>query len=64
MEPAQRLSEERAKTIYDFLIERGVPFQSMTFKGVGNSQMIFNNPKNDEEKRRNMRVEILISCKK
>ena len=64
MEPVQRLSEERAKAIYDLLIERGIPFQSMTFKGVGNSQMVFKNPKNDEEKRKNMRVEILISCKK
>jgi len=36
----------------------------MTFKGVGNSQMVFKNPKNDEEKRKNMRVEILIACKK
>jgi outer membrane protein OmpA-like peptidoglycan-associated protein len=64
MEPAQRLSHERAKTIYELLIERGIPSQSMTFKGVGNSQMVFKNPKNDEEKRKNMRVEILISCKK
>jgi len=64
MEPAQRLSEERAKAIYDLLIERDIPEQSMTFKGVGNSQMVFKNPKNDEEKRKNMRVEILISCKK
>jgi outer membrane protein OmpA-like peptidoglycan-associated protein len=64
LEPAQRLSEERAKTIYDLFIERGIPAESMTHKGVGNSQMVFKNPKNDEEKRKNMRVEILISCKK
>jgi outer membrane protein OmpA-like peptidoglycan-associated protein len=64
LEPAQRLSEERAKAIYDLLIERGIPAESMTHKGVGNSQMAFKNPKNDEEKRKNMRVEILIACKK
>ena len=64
LEPAQKLSEERAKAVYDLLIERGIPVESMTHKGVGNSQMVFKNPKNDEEKRKNMRVEILISCKK
>lgn len=64
VEPAQKLSDKRAKEIYDQLIERGIPAESMTHKGVGNSQMVFKNPKNEEEKRKNMRVEILISCKK
>ena len=64
LEPAQKLSEERAKVVYLLLSERGIPIESMTFKGAGNSQMVFKNPKNDEEKRKNMRVEILISCKK
>ena len=36
----------------------------MTYKGVGNSQMVYKDPKNDEEKRKNMRVEILIYCVK
>ena len=62
--PLQILSEERAREIYDQLSERGIPIQDMTHKGVGNSQMIFKSPKNDQEKRKNMRVEILISCKK
>jgi outer membrane protein OmpA-like peptidoglycan-associated protein len=62
--PLQILSEERAKEIYDQLAERGIPIQDMTHKGVGNSQMVFKNPKNDHKKRKNMRVEILISCKK
>ena len=62
--PLQILSEERAKEIYDQLAERGISVQDMTHKGVGNSQMVFKNPKNDQEKRKNMRVEILISCKK
>lgn len=64
LEPLYILSEERAKEIYDQLAERGIPIQEMTHKGVGNSQMVFKNPKNDQEKRKNMRVEILISCKK
>jgi outer membrane protein OmpA-like peptidoglycan-associated protein len=64
LEPAQRLSEERAKEVYGLLAERGIPIEDMTHNGVGNSQMVFKNPKNDSEKRKNMRVEILISCKK
>jgi len=64
LEPLQILSEERAKEIYDQLAERGISIQDMTHKGVGNSQMVFKNPKNDQEKQKNMRVEILISCKK
>ena len=64
LEPAQKLSEERAKEVFDLLTERGIPFQDMTHKGVGSSQMVFKNPRTDAEKRKNMRVEILISCKK
>lgn len=63
LEPAQKLSEERARAVYDLLIEREIPATRMTFKGVGNTQLFFKNPKSDEEKRKNMRVEILIYCK-
>ena len=64
LEPLQILSEQRAKTIYELLLERGIPAENMKHKGVGNTQMVFKNPQNDSEKRKNMRVEILISCKK
>jgi len=64
VEPAQKLSQERAKLVYDLLAEKGIPIQQMTHKGVGNSQMVFKNPKSEEEKRKNMRVEILILCNK
>lgn len=64
IEPAQKLSEERAKTVYDLLIERGIPASSMTHKGAANTQMIYKDPKDDDEKRKNMRVEILIYCNK
>jgi outer membrane protein OmpA-like peptidoglycan-associated protein len=64
LEPAQKLSADRARTVYDLLIEREIAATNMTYKGVGNSQMVFKDPKNDEEKRKNMRVEILIYCDK
>jgi len=62
LEPIQKLSEERAKVVYDLLVDRGIPSQSMKYKGAGNSEMYFKNPKNDEEKRKNMRVEITVYC--
>ncbi|MFL5787234.1 MAG: OmpA family protein, partial [Flavisolibacter sp.] len=54
------LSERRAKKIYDMLIEKGIPSSRMTYKGVGNSQPIYPNPINEDEKRKNMRLEVII----
>jgi outer membrane protein OmpA-like peptidoglycan-associated protein len=57
---AQKLSEKRAKVVYDYLVEKGIDPKRMTFVGYGNSAMIFVDPKNDEEERANRRVEIKI----
>jgi outer membrane protein OmpA-like peptidoglycan-associated protein len=54
------LSERRAKAIYLLLIKDGIPAERMTYKGVGNSQPLIKNPVNDEEKRKNMRVQVQI----
>jgi outer membrane protein OmpA-like peptidoglycan-associated protein len=54
------LSRLRAKAVYQYLIEFGIPATRMSYKGVGNSQPVIISPKNDEERRRNMRVEIFI----
>jgi outer membrane protein OmpA-like peptidoglycan-associated protein len=55
-----RLSADRAKLIYEILIDKGIPLDRMFWKGMGNTEMIFPNASTDEEKRKNMRVEILI----
>ncbi len=55
-----RLSADRAKVIYEILMDRGIPPSRMSWKGMGNSEMVFPNVSNDDEKRKNMRVEILI----
>jgi Outer membrane protein and related peptidoglycan-associated (lipo)proteins len=55
------LSERRARTIYLLLKEYGIPVERMHYKGVGNSQPVIPHPKTDEEKRKNMRVEVIIS---
>jgi len=57
---ALKLSEKRAKFVYDYLISKGVDAKRMTYVGYGNSEMIFQNPKNEEEERANRRVEIKI----
>ena len=55
-----RLSELRAKRIYELLISEGISSAKMSHKGVGNSQPLIAHPKNDEERKKNMRVEIKI----
>ena len=37
----QKLSEKRAKAVYDYLIENGVNKDQLTWKGVGSSENIF-----------------------
>lgn len=56
----QLLSENRAKAVYDYLIKKGIPASRLTFSGYGNTQMIFPNAQNEEEMKKNRRVEILI----
>ena len=41
----QKLSEKRAKAVYDYLVENGVNKDQLTWKGVGSTQNIF--PIND-----------------
>jgi outer membrane protein OmpA-like peptidoglycan-associated protein len=57
------LSKLRAKAVYDYLVEFGIPATQITYKGVGNSQPVFASPKNDSEKKKNMRVQVIIRMK-
>lgn len=52
----QRLSEQRAKTCYDFLIARGIPASRLSFNGFGESKPIADNATR-EGRERNRRVE-------
>ncbi|MGV3656346.1 MAG: OmpA family protein [Chitinophagaceae bacterium] len=54
------LSENRAKAVYELLVQNGIEAHRMSYKGVGNSQPIIANPANDDEKRKNMRVQVLV----
>ena len=55
-----KLSEERAKVISERLIQNGVPEILLKYRGVGNSQPLIKDPKNNQEKMKNMRVQIIV----
>ncbi|MCX8079731.1 MAG: OmpA family protein [Bacteroidia bacterium] len=54
----QKLSEKRARAVFEYLIQRGVQ-NKMSYKGFGSSQPIADNS-TDEGKAKNRRVEIEI----
>jgi outer membrane protein OmpA-like peptidoglycan-associated protein len=56
----QSLSERRAKVVYDYLLKNGIPAGRMTWKGYMNTQMLFPNPKSEQESEQNRRVEIRV----
>jgi outer membrane protein OmpA-like peptidoglycan-associated protein len=55
-----RLSEKRAKRVYDYLVEQGVDSTRLTYRGYGNWQMKFPNARSEYDQERNRRVEIKI----
>jgi outer membrane protein OmpA-like peptidoglycan-associated protein len=55
------LSEQRAKTVYKYLLGNGISADRLSFKGFGSTQPIFPIPEKSEEQRMaNRRVEIRI----
>ncbi|MCC6463185.1 MAG: OmpA family protein [Saprospiraceae bacterium] len=54
------LSENRAKVIYDYLLQNGIPASRMSYKGYGNTQMLFPEILTLEEDMMNRRVEIRV----
>jgi outer membrane protein OmpA-like peptidoglycan-associated protein len=54
------LSVQRAKTIYDYLVDKGIAKRRMEYKGFGSSQKIFPQELTPEEIAQNRRVEIKI----
>ena len=61
---AKKLSQLRAETIKKYLSDKGVSADRMLTNGFGGSQMIYQNPKTQEEANKNIRVGVLILSQK
>lgn len=59
-DPNWDLSEKRAQTVYDYLLEHGISPDRMTWKGYGNSQMVKPYAKYESDMELNRRVEIRV----
>ncbi len=57
----QSLSEQRALTIYNYLIKKGIAKNRLSTVGLSATQMVFAVPKNLAEQEANRRVEIKIT---
>lgn len=54
----QKLSENRARTVYQFLIDQGIAPQRLSYQGFGESRPVADN-ESDEGRQENRRVEII-----
>ncbi|HOV12191.1 MAG TPA: OmpA family protein [Bacteroidales bacterium] len=57
-----QLSINRAKAIYDYLEDGGIDPQRMTFKGFGETKMIYPDARSEDKMKKNRRVEILVTA--
>lgn len=58
--PSEPLSVQRAKFVYDFLVDGGIARSRLSYKGFGASNKIFPLERTEEERRANRRVEVKI----
>ena len=63
-DPLFRLSVQRAKFIFDYLVDEGFDRTKLSYKGMGNATPKNEHPSTVEEARANMRVEIRVFRKK
>jgi outer membrane protein OmpA-like peptidoglycan-associated protein len=54
------LSTGRARSVYDFLLVNDIGPRRISYVGLGNSKMLFPEPKNKEQSEANRRVEIRV----
>ncbi len=62
VEDNQKLSEQRAKAVRDFLVSHKVPLDQLTFKGYGESKPVADN-NSDENRQKNRRIEFTVLTK-
>jgi len=61
MQFVQKLSEDRAKAVLDYLCKNGIEFIRVETIGYNCSQMLYPTPRNEKESSLNRRVEILVT---
>ncbi|HQW07402.1 MAG TPA: OmpA family protein [Flavobacteriales bacterium] len=54
------LSTARARTVYDFLLINDLDPSRISYQGLGNSEMLFPEPRNREQSEANRRVEVKV----
>jgi len=54
------LSTDRARTVYDFLLVNDVEAERIAYKGFGNSEMLYPEPRNQQQSEANRRVEVQV----
>ncbi len=59
-EKNMELSINRAKGVADYLMSKGIPENRITFQGFGGNEPFIANPKTEEERALNRRVEFII----
>lgn len=57
------LSYNRAKAVYDYMVENGIDPSRLTYKGYGTRKRLVNPEVTDEDRDKNRRVEFLITKK-
>ena len=56
----QNLSEQRAKTVYDYLVKSGIATDRLQYKGYQNKEMLFPHATSMSDQEQNRRVEIKV----
>lgn len=57
---SMRLSEERAKKVYNYLVENGIDKKRITYKGYGGTRPVYARPITMDQEQANRRVEVKI----
>jgi len=59
----RKLSKQRAKFVYDYLIKKGIPAENLTYKGYGSAKPAYTN-KTKRGRAANRRIEVKVLKKK
>jgi outer membrane protein OmpA-like peptidoglycan-associated protein len=57
------LGGRRAKAVYDYLVNKGIAKQRLSYKGYGNTQMLHPKPRTPAQEAANRRVEVVVIAK-